>query len=141
MREEPLTIFRAAPGRDRHITHTEGTRLLRQDLAQVDVRLPRQSKAIGNLRTNFIAVATNPDAAMHYDVRGLGKPVALEQVDGARQDAAGRAPPARMHERDRPFLGNGEIDRNAVGDRHGEEHAGIVGRVSIDAVEDDPAFG
>ena len=44
-----------------------------------------------------------------------------------------------MHERDRAFVRNGEVHRNTVGDGDREECAALGGRMSVGAVEDEPA--
>ena len=55
------------------------------------------------------------------------------------EDAVGCPPPARVDERDSTLLRHGEVHRNTVGHGDGEQHAALVRRVSIDAVEDEPA--
>src|SRR6266436_3336028 len=141
MREEPVPRLGAAPRRDRDLPDPQPPRLLRQDRAEVEQHSSAQSKPHGDFRTNFIALATNADAAMHYNLARLGNAAPLEELDTLLENAVGGPAPSRVDQRDRTLLRDGEVHRNTVGDGHGEQHAALAGRMSIDAVEDEPALG
>src|SRR6266699_2702808 len=141
MRVEPVPLLRAAPRRDRDLPDPQGLRLLCQDRAEVELYRAAQSKPHGDFRTNFITLATNSDAAMHYNIARLGKAAPLEELHTLLEDAVGGPAPSRVDQRDRTLLRHREVHRNTVGDGDGEQYAALGGRVSIDAVEDEPPVG
>src|SRR5213592_421919 len=144
MREELRAIVRAAPRRARDLRQAEPLRLAGEQVAQVDV--PRgglggevRAELRQDFRTYFIALATNANPAMHYNTRCRRARLLLEELHAALQDATGRAPPPGVQQRHDPLLGDHEIDRNAIGDRDGEQHAATAGGVAVHAVQDEPA--
>src|SRR5258705_1871176 len=139
IRENPSPILGAERRRNRDLLDAQLARLLRQDRPQVQQHRSAQSKTYRDLRTDFITLATNTDAAMHYDIASLCEAAPLQQLDALRQDAVGCPTPARVDERDGALLWDGEVHRDTVGDGHREQHAALSRRVSIDAVEDEPA--
>ena len=65
-------------------------------------------------------------------------PVAASRRSTRAQNPAGRPPPAGVQQRHAPPRDH-EIDRNAVGDGDGEQHAGRGGDPAVDALDLNPA--
>lgn len=139
MRKEPLTMVRAAPRRDRHLRNAEVARLPYQDRPQIDMLLSRFAKALGDLGTDLVALPTNPDPAMHYDVVSTRERMALEDFDAALQHGRRHPAPPRVQEGDGALLRHREVNRNAVRNRDGEQHALGTGRMPVHAFEQQPA--
>src|SRR5882762_8806693 len=139
MREEPVPLLGAAPRRDRDLLDSQSPRLLHQGRSQVEQHRSAQSKTYRDLRTDFITLATNTYAAMHYDIASLCEAAPPQQLDALLQDAVGRPTPARVDERDGALLWDGEVHRDTVGDGHREQNAALCRSMTIDAVEDEPA--
>src|SRR5437016_5949768 len=138
MREEPIAPLGAAPGGCRDFLDAEVPRVAREDGAEVELDGAGESKAHCDLRANFITATANAYATMHYDVARLGNAAPLQQLDALLQNAVRGAPPAGVHQRDRALVGDGQIHRNAVGDRDRQQHARLFGRVTVEPVEDQP---
>src|SRR5207249_91220 len=79
-------------------------------------------------------------STMHYNVGRWHERLAPHHIDAPLQDPARRAPPAGVQQRHDVFVRHDEIDRNAIGDRDGEEHSAGPRSVPVHAVEDEPAF-
>src|ERR1041384_1561194 len=119
MREEAVAAFGTAPWRDRGAVDAE----------------------LRDFRTYLITLTANPYTAMHYDLSRGDISVRRQLLDGARKHATGRATPTCVQERYDALVRQREIHRDAVGDRDGEQHAGLRAGIPIDAIEDQPALG
>src|SRR5690349_14892790 len=138
MREEPLSPFGTAPGRDCDVGDAEVPRLPGQDRAQVKLDGAGHAEPHRDFRTYFITTTANTYATMHYKITRFGEAAPLQELDALLQDAVGGAAPSGMHERDSPLSRHGQIDGNAVGHRDRQQHAVLSGGVAIAAVQDEP---
>src|ERR1041385_460927 len=141
MREKAVAAFGAAPGRDRDVVDAELARLLREGCPEIESNRAAATEARRDFRTYLIALAANPYTAVHYNLSRGDITMGRELLDGARQHADSGAPPPRVQERNDALVRQREIHRDAVGDRDGEQHAGLRGGMPIDAIEDQPALG
>src|SRR5256885_4389611 len=88
-----------------------------------------------HFRTYFITRPTNTNTTMHYNIARFDERLAPDQGHPLLQHPASRTPPARVQQRHDALLGGKEIDRDAVGDGHREEHPGRPGRVTVHAIK------
>src|SRR5205823_10194939 len=79
------------------------------------------------------------NTTMHYNHLRQDERLPAYRRHAALQHAARRPPPASVQQRHHALVGSDQVDRDAVGDGHGQEHAGCSRRVTILAVEDQPA--
>ena len=98
--------------------------LVTQPLTQVEMpgALPfgRHPAALHDLRTYFIALTTNTYPTVHYNIRPRTPSETTELLHSPAEDpASGAAPPGV--EQSHPSSWNNEIDRDAIGDRYGQE--------------------
>lgn len=97
-----------------------------------------RAAALHDLRTYFIAVATDANTAMHYNVSDGAASLRLQTLDPARQDLPGSATPPGVEQR-HSLVSNNEIDGNAIGHRDGEQDAWCDRDPAIDSIDLDPA--
>ncbi len=119
--------------------------LPRQAIAEIQVPGTRpgggHSTAGHNFRPDFIAVATNPNATVHYDFRRGDPPSRLQQGQALSENPSTGSPPPGMQQGNGPMGRGHEVDRDAIRHRHREQQARPGGRVAVDPLEDLPARG
>jgi len=90
---------------------------------------------LDDLRTNFITLAANGYATMHYNISriAIDKPC---QIPNSCLENPGCDPaPPGVEEGHRPATGMGKVDGDAVRNRYGECQTGPACEVSIEAIE------
>src|SRR5690349_5158080 len=103
--EEPIPVVGSAPRGDADLSDAELSRLPDQDGTEVHTARGIDRSAgpgalsrgqpLHDFRTYFIARAANTYSTMHYDIRGAGESLALEELDAALQDAPCHPAPPR----------------------------------------------
>src|SRR6266545_2859020 len=78
---------------------------------------------------------------MHYNITRFREAAPLEKLHALPEDAVRCTPPSRVDEGNRALLGDRQVHRNTVGDGDREQHTALTRRMSIDAIEDEPAVG
>src|SRR5579859_6027787 len=97
-----------------------------------------RNEACCNFRTYFIAIATNTYTTMYYEFITSDSSSASKRRDAPGENPVGGAPPARVEQTDRAGFRLHEVDRDAVGDRNGEQNTGIGRHMPIESVEHEP---
>jgi hypothetical protein len=143
MAEEGRAMVSRAPGRGSNLAQAQRLGLFCQAVAEVQV--PRSGPFSGNptalhyFRPYFIAWAANAYPTVHYYITGQRARGGDQTLEPSAQDLTGRAPPPRMKQGD-ALAGSHEVDRNTVGDGHGQEDPGSGGDPAIDPLDVDPAL-
>src|ERR1051326_3283925 len=136
MREEAVAAFGTAPWRDRDVVDAELARVLREGCPEIEPDRAAATEAGRDSWTYLITITANPYTAMHYDLSRGDISVSRPFPDGARTHATGRATPTCVQERYDALVRQREIHRDAVGDRDGEQHAGLRAGMPIDRSEE-----
>src|SRR5882724_7850487 len=138
-------IMRRTPAAGGDLADADLVGLPDQPVPQVEV--PGPGTIVGHstpdhhLRSNFIAVATNPYTTMHYYLSDRNASVARQSVEATPQNPGRGASPAGVEQPHHASSRDNQVDRDAIGDRDEEHGAGRARHVSIEAILDHPPAG